>query len=129
MGWYSIFDGLKILVGALLGTLTGLGIGGGSLLVIWLHNIEEIPFSDIKIINLLFFFPAAIISCLLRKNVFSDKIPLVIPAAFAGSVSAIVFSILSSAWDISFIKRIYGGILILIALRELFCAFHKRKST
>ena len=36
MGRIPIYMVLKILVGSVLGFLTGLGIGGGSLLILWL---------------------------------------------------------------------------------------------
>ena len=48
-----------ILVGFLLGILTGLGTGGGSLLVLWLTLVLQFPPAQAKVINLLFFLPSA----------------------------------------------------------------------
>ena len=68
-----------ILVGFLLGILTGLGTGGGSLLVLWLTLVLQFPPAQAKVINLLFFLPSAIIATLLlfysvgRWNAYGDN--------------------------------------------------------
>ena len=53
-----------IVVGTLLGFLSGLGIGGGSLLVLWLTAVLSMEQRMAQGINLLFFLPAALVSCL-----------------------------------------------------------------
>ena len=49
-----------IAVGTILGFLAGLGIGGGSLLILWLTMVLGMPQPEARFINLLFFLPAAI---------------------------------------------------------------------
>ena len=50
-------------VSTLLGFLTGLGIGGGSLLILWLTLVENQGIETARGINLLFFLPAALPAC------------------------------------------------------------------
>lgn len=57
---------VALIVGTLLGFLTGLGVGGGSLLILWLTLVLEMPQTAARGINLLFFLPSAAISCYLR---------------------------------------------------------------
>ena len=57
---------VALIVGTLLGFLTGLGVGGGSLLILWLTLVLEMSQTDARGINLLFFLPSAAISCYLR---------------------------------------------------------------
>ena len=58
--WFSVF------VGTILGALAGLGVGGGSLLMLWLTVVIGMEHGQARGINLLFFLPAAGISTLLR---------------------------------------------------------------
>ena len=47
-------------ISTLLGFLTGLGIGGGSLLILWLTQVQGIDQSTARLINLIFFLPGAL---------------------------------------------------------------------
>ena len=49
----------SITVGILLGFLTGLGTGGGSLLVLWLTLVLHMDPAQARVVNLMFFLPAA----------------------------------------------------------------------
>ena len=53
---------VSILVGTVLGFLTGLGTGGGSLLILWLTLVLGMEAPLARSINLMFFIPAAVAS-------------------------------------------------------------------
>lgn len=53
-------------VAAILGFLAGLGVGGGSLLVLWLTLAVGMEHPQARIINLMFFIPSAVIASLFR---------------------------------------------------------------
>ena len=55
-----------LLVGTALGFLSGLGIGGGSLLILWLTLVLNTDHAAARGINLLFFLPSALIACFFR---------------------------------------------------------------
>ena len=57
---------VSLLVAAILGFLAGLGVGGGSLLILWLTLVLGLEHTQARIINLLFFIPSAVISSLFR---------------------------------------------------------------
>ncbi len=48
-------------VAAILGFLAGLGVGGGSLLIIWLTMVVQSDQQEARLINLMFFIPSALI--------------------------------------------------------------------
>lgn len=114
-----MFDLMTIVVSAALGILSGLGIGGGSLLILWLTFVQGMEYSDAKYINLLFFLPPALIAT--AVNLMQRKLPLksVIPAALAGSLSAVVFSLLSGSWNVEILRKLFGILLLFTALREI----------
>ena len=115
---------VMLLVGTVLGFLAGLGIGGGSLLILWLTMVLDMEPLTARSINLLFFLPAALIACLFRKKQGQLKVKTVLPAILAGCVAAGAFSFIGMGLDTSLLKKLFGGLLIITGLREL---TYKRK--
>ena len=109
-----------ILVGTLLGFLSGLGIGGGSLLIIWLSVILGMDHNSARSINLLFFLPSALISCIFRWKQGAIRWKKILPAMVSGCIAAALFSWLGGMFQIELLKKLFGGLLILTGLRELF---------
>ena len=109
-----------ILVGALLGFLSGLGVGGGSLLVVWLTAVLAMEPRMAQGVNLLFFLPAAACACVFHIR--NKKLPwaLVLPAAGAGCLTAALGSWLAGTMDTELLRKLFGGLLILTGLPELF---------
>ena len=111
---------INLVIATLLGFLTGLGIGGGSLLILWLTLVLKVdPFAARGIV-LLFFIPAAVISSIARWKQGSISIRSSLPAMIAGSVAAVGCSILSTKVDPHVLDKLFGIILIGAGIRELF---------
>ena len=109
-----------ILVGTLLGFLSGLGIGGGSLLIIWLTVILGMDHTSARSINLLFFLPSALIACIFRWKQGAIRWKKILPAMVSGCIAAALFSWLGGMFQIELLKKLFGVLLILTGLRELF---------
>lgn len=118
---------VAIPVGILLGFLSGLGTGGGSLLILWLTLAVGMEQPEARVINLLFFIPPALIACLFRWKEGTLDFRKVLPAILAGCVSAAIFSWLSSRLDLELLKKLFGGLLLFTGLRELFYRPRKAK--
>lgn len=108
-----------ILVGTVLGFLSGLGIGGGSLLILWLTAVLEMPQRMAQGINLLFFLPAALVSILFSRNQGRLDGKRAASAALVGACSAAIFAWLSAGLDESLLRKLFGVMLLGIGLREL----------
>lgn len=113
-------------ISTVLGFLAGLGVGGGSLLILWLTLILDMPYEQAKFINLLFFLPAAVITSLFRKK--QGKLPLhkIWPGILAGCIAALGGAFLSEYMDVSLPKKLFGILLIVTGIRELF--YRRRKA-
>jgi len=111
---------VTLIVGTVLGFLAGLGIGGGSLLLLWLTMVLGMEQGTAQGINLLFFLPAAAVSILLRCKHGSVDLKEISPAIIAGCLSAVLFSWLGMYVNIDLMRKLFGGLLILTGLRELF---------
>ncbi len=110
---------VTIIIGSLLGFLAGLGIGGGSLLILWLTLVLNMPQETAGAINLLFFIPSALVACLFRLKQGTLDIPRILPALAAGCVGAVVFSILRNHFDAELLRKPFGILLLLTGIREL----------
>lgn len=107
-------------LGAVLGFLAGIGVGGGTLLILWLTLIMNVPHNTARSINLIFFLPTAVISSFFRWKQGSLELTAVLPAIIGGCICAALFSVLSQSIDISVLKKLFGGLLLIAGVRELF---------
>lgn len=107
-------------VAVILGFLAGLGVGGGSLLMLWLTIAVGMEYTNARIINLLFFLPTAVISTLFRHREGSVNLKKILPAIILGCVTAVAFSYIGQQVDTQYLKKLFGGLLIFTGIRELF---------
>ena len=105
---------------AALGFLSGLGVGGGSLLILYLTVVLDMAPTAARTLNLLFFLPCALIAALFRWRQGSVDFKALWHAMVGGCAAAYLFSRLSVHMDTELLKKLFGGLLILTGLRELF---------
>jgi len=110
---------IMIGIGTILGFLAGIGVGGGSLLILWLTFVLNMEHSIARNINLLFFIPSAAIASIFRWKQGTLDIRQILPAILGGCISAACFSFMSSRLDVSVIKRLFGFLLLATGIREL----------
>lgn len=117
----------SIAVGTVLGFLTGLGTGGGSLLVLWLTLVLHMEAAQARLINLMFFVPAALIATFVHWR--QGRIPwrkILLPV-IAGCVSAAIFTVWSQKMNTESLQKLFGVLLIGIGCKELFYRPRKAK--
>ena len=110
---------VSLAVGIVLGFLTGLGIGGGSLLILWLTLVLGFDQATARGINLLFFLPASAISCAIRCKQGQLNLRLCLPAMVSGCIAAGLASWVSTAVDTALLRKPFGVLLLATGLREL----------
>lgn len=115
----SLSEILPILIGTALGFLSGLGVGGGNLLILWLTLIQGVDDSTARSINLLFFLPSAVIACLFNWKRGTVHPKTILPALLSGGLSALLGNYLSRRMDTQLLRRLYGFLLIFTGIREL----------
>ena len=111
---------VAVIAGSVFGFLAGLGIGGGSLLMLWLTLVLGMSHSAAGTINLLFFIPSALIACLMRKRQGKLSWKAVLPAMVGGTLGALLFSYLATFLNTELLRKPFGVLLLLTGLRELF---------
>lgn len=118
---------IAIFVGILLGYLAGLGIGGGSLLILYLTLVLKMDSPSARAINLMFFITAAGSVSLFRWKKGTLNIKTILPAVISGCLTAALFSYLSNVIDRTLAQKLFGGLLLITGLRELFYRPRKAK--
>ena len=113
---------VAIFVSTVLGFLSGLGIGGGSLLILWLTAVLGWAPEEARSVNLLFFLPGAALATFLRRK----SIPWrkLLPAIAAGCFAAAGISSIQNRLPQQYLRKAFGCLLLYTGLREL---FYKRK--
>ena len=131
MGWGAMFMlssvAIPALIGLLLGFSAGLGLGGGSLLMLWLTLAIGVDQLTARAMNLMFFIATAGSVCLFRLKNHTLAIKPLLPAIAAGCIAAGIFSHLGQNLDTQLLRRIFGGLLLITGIRELFYRPRKAK--
>ena len=110
---------VSMIVGTLLGFLSGLGVGGGSLLMLWLTFALHLEQADARTVNLLFFLPAALVACYYRKKQGTLEVKKLLPAMAAGCLGALLGTRMGKALDVALLKKGFGILLLFTGIREL----------
>ena len=111
---------LAIFIGLILGFLAGLGIGGGSLLILWLTLYANLDSITARAVNLMFFLAAAGSVSVFRFRKGDLQLKQILPAIISGCVAAAICSWLGTKIDQDILKKLFGGLLLITGVRELF---------
>lgn len=115
MSWIT-----ALLAGTATGVLSGFGVGGGTLLLLYLTAFAGVEQHLAQGINLVYFLPAASAALPTHiKNGYVDR-SAALPAILAGLVTAGLCAWAASGLDTGLLRRCFGGFLLVIGLRELF---------
>lgn len=109
----------------LTGFLASLGVGGGTVLIIFMTVFLGTEQLDAQGINLIFFIPIALLSVIMhRKNGLTD-IKALLPAICTGAVCAAAGALIADFIGSDALKKIFAVFILIIGVRELF----SKKST
>lgn len=108
-----------ILVGIISGIITGLGMGGGSILILVLVNLMNVEQHTAQATNLIFFIPTAISAIWVHiKNKNIDKKigkKLLLPVVLGSGLGAYLTKFISA----KSLKKYFGFFLLVIGIFEI----------
>lgn len=111
---------MLIIFGLIAGIITGLGMGGGTILILLLSLFMNIDQHMAQATNFLFFIPtsvAAILVNLKEKNI--DKNVSLFVIIF-GMIGAIIGSLLSQRINSMKLKKYFAVFILIIAIHEIY---------
>lgn len=106
--------------GLVCGVFSGLGIGGGTLLMVWMTAVMGMEQRMAQGINLLYFLPTAVCALIFHIKNRLIRWRVVIPAAITGCLTAAGAAFLATAIDATLLRKLFGGFLLLVGLNEMF---------
>ncbi len=111
---------IAVLIGALTGVLSGLGVGGGTLLLLWMTAVMGMDQARAGGVNLLYFIACALPAVFGHiKNGLIEK-KAVFWCVIFGVPACITGSLLAAGMDMGLLKRLFGGFILIIGVKELF---------
>jgi uncharacterized membrane protein YfcA len=115
------------IISLIIAVLSGMGVGGGGLLVIYLTLFENTDQLIAQGANLAFFLFAGIASTAYslkrKKIVWKTTLPL----SISGALASILGSLAASNFEPNILRKIFGGMLILGGIGSLISTFGKNK--
>lgn len=118
--------GLVILGSFLSGVIGSMGFGSGTVLIILMTVFLSMEQKTAQGVNLLFFIPCAVYSIVfyVKKGLVKKDavLPLVLPGFLGVAAGYFVLSFLSP----NLLRKMFGAMLIFIALKQLLAPFFKR---
>ena len=111
---------VAVLLGAVAGVLSGCGIGGGSLLLLWLTWGAGLDQRTAGGVNLVYFIACAVPAVWghLRRGLPVKE--AVLWGVAAGAPACIAGALLAAGMELALLRRIFGGFLLAVGIRELF---------
>lgn len=105
-----------IIISVISGYLGSIGIGGGSVLVIYLSLIRSFPQLKAQGINLLFFLPCAVVGLIFHFKNKLINVKAALPLIFFGIVGVIIGFLINKYISEEILRKIFGSFVILIAV-------------
>ncbi len=115
----------EILIGLVSGFVSGMGMGGGTILILCLSMFMGVEQHIAQATNLVFFIPTSIIAIITNIKQKYIDFKVAIPIAISGIVGAIIGAILSAKTDVKALKKYFGIFLGLIAIWEIYSLIKK----
>lgn len=111
---------LEIFTGIISGMVSGIGMGGGAILILVLSVFMGINQHIAQATNLVFFIPTSITAIIItiKEKLINWKVGL--PIAISGIIGAIIGTKISVKMEVKQLKKYFGIFLILISIYEIY---------
>jgi len=117
----------EILIGAFAGVFSGIGMGGGTVLIFLLNMFLGLEQHVAQATNLIYFIPTAISAIFVNYKEKNIDINLAKIISVMGIIGAILGAIVSINLDVEKLRKFYGVFLLVIAIHEIYTLFKEYK--
>lgn len=117
----------EIISGTASGIVSGLGMGGGTVLIVLLSVFQGMDQHKAQATNMMFFIPTSIMAIIMNaknKKIDWKMAKIIIPF---GIIGAIIGALISLNLDTYTLKKFFGGFLGIIAIYEIFSLINMYK--
>lgn len=110
---------LKIIFSFISGIVGAMGLGGGSVLIIYLSAFQSLEQQKAQGINLIFFIPCALYSCIYYYKQKLLVKEIIIPFILFGTVGVFIGMKIISCFNTEILSKLFGCFLIVLAIKQL----------
>ena len=111
---------MMVVIGFASGIISGMGIGGGAILIPALCFLMDMPQQQAQMINLLFFIPTATFALIKHRKEGNVDFKVAKPVIFYGIIGAIIGSMVAVNMEGDLLKKFFGGFLFFMGIWEFF---------
>jgi len=116
-GWNWI---ILFLAGLTAGIISGMGMGGGAVLIPVLVLVANPGQHIAQSVNLLYFIPTAVAALIIHFKNKSIDFRMAVPIIIFGLVGALAGSWVASVMEAGLLKKFFGGFLLAMSVYEMF---------
>ena len=118
-----------IIAGFCSGIISGMGIGGGALLIPALHIFCGVDQKIAQSINLMYFIPTAVSALVIHVKKKNVEFKPLIPVFIFGMIGAVGGGYLAICINSMILRKLFGAFLLILAVKELYSAKKSKKTT
>lgn len=118
---------LEILIGAFSGIFSGIGMGGGTILIFLLTTFGKMEQHIAQATNLLYFIPTAISAIIVNYRDKNIDLKLAKEISIFGIIGAVIGAMISVNIDVEKLRKLFGIFLTIIAIHEIYTLFKEYK--
>ena len=119
----------EIIYGFISGNFTGLGMGGGTILILLLSLFMQLDQHVAQATNLIFFIPTSIASILTNIKQKNIDFKLAKTILIFGIIGTIIGAIISQKISSNVLKKYFAIFILIIALHEIYEIYKEYKMT
>lgn len=110
----------EILIGTISGFISGMGMGGGTILILCLSMFMNIEQHIAQATNLVFFIPTSIIAIIINLKNKNIALKSAVLVSVFGILGAIIGANISIKIDVNILRKCFGIFLAIIAIHEIY---------
>jgi uncharacterized protein len=118
---------VQILIGVLSGIFSGIGMGGGTILIFLLTICTGMGQHVAQATNLIYFVPTSISAILINYKEKNIDTKLAINISIYGIIGAIIGALISVNIDVDKLRKLFGIFLVIITIHEIYTLFKEYK--
>ena len=118
----------EILIGATSGIFSGVGMGGGTILIFLLTMFLGLEQHVAQATNLIYFVPTAISAIIVNYREKNIDTKLATFVSFCGIVGAVIGAMISINIDVESLRKYFGIFLAIIAIHEIYTLIRQYNS-
>ncbi|MCH5186501.1 MAG: sulfite exporter TauE/SafE family protein [Oscillospiraceae bacterium] len=116
-----------IIAGFLSGIISGMGIGGGAILIPALTFLIGMEQKNAQCTNLMYFIPTAVFALIVHIKNKNVEIKSAVSILIFAVIGAIMGGIIAVRLESGLLKKLFGTFLAVLAVREIYIIFKEKR--